>query len=137
MQRTNYSRWVIGALLVWFLIVWSSGLQAATTSGSLVADETWSGVVELTGDVTVPAELTLTIEAGTVVVFPALADDTAGDDHDPCAGGTQCLDFSGGDPWVLPGRFCCGPESWWRFTGATSWPVAPVFLVVPFRDKIL
>jgi hypothetical protein len=40
-----------------------------TTSGQLTADETWTGEVLLTGDVTVPSGLTLTIEPGTSVKF--------------------------------------------------------------------
>ena len=49
-----------------------------TTSGSLTTDETWSGVVTLTGDVTVPAGITLTIDAGTVVTALGLNDDQGG-----------------------------------------------------------
>ena len=49
-----------------------------TTSGTLTTDETWSGVVQLTGDVVVPAGITLTLEPGTVIKFPALQDDTNG-----------------------------------------------------------
>nr|WP_320192686.1 right-handed parallel beta-helix repeat-containing protein [uncultured Desulfobacter sp.] len=49
-----------------------------TTSGSLSADETWSGTVSLTGDVTVPDGVTLTIEPGTTIQFTALNDDQAG-----------------------------------------------------------
>jgi RHS repeat-associated protein len=54
----------------------------ATTSGVLAADETWTGTVNITGDITVPEGLTLTIAAGTTVQFLALNDDTAGG-HDP------------------------------------------------------
>ena len=39
-----------------------------TTSGTLPGDETWSGTVSITGDITVPAGVTLTIEPGTTVV---------------------------------------------------------------------
>jgi len=46
-----------------------------TTSGPLGEDETWSGEVTVTGDVTVPAGITLTMEPGTVVYFQALSDD--------------------------------------------------------------
>lgn len=38
-----------------------------TTNGMLYDDETWSGMVHLTGDVTVPAGRTLTIEPGTII----------------------------------------------------------------------
>jgi len=54
----------------------------ATTSGVLAADETWTGTVNITGDITVPEGVTLTIAAGTTVQFLALNDDTAGG-HDP------------------------------------------------------
>ena len=52
--------------------------HSATTSGTLLTNETWSGTVTLTGDVTVPSHLTLTIEPGTEVVFPVKSDDQAG-----------------------------------------------------------
>jgi succinate dehydrogenase/fumarate reductase flavoprotein subunit len=41
--------------------------QAYTSHGQLPADETWSGTVTLTGDLTVPVGRTLTISPGTVV----------------------------------------------------------------------
>ena len=49
-----------------------------TTSGVLPGDETWSGTVTLTGDVTVPEGATLTILPGTTVTFSANSDDTSG-----------------------------------------------------------
>ncbi|MEK6775685.1 MAG: right-handed parallel beta-helix repeat-containing protein, partial [bacterium] len=49
-----------------------------TTSGTMTSDETWSGAVSLTGDVTVPAGVTLTLNAGTTIAFPALTDDQNG-----------------------------------------------------------
>ena len=52
--------------------------HAATTSGMMAANETWSGIVTLTGDVTVPANVTLTILPGTRVECWDKADDTAG-----------------------------------------------------------
>ncbi|RLF30543.1 MAG: hypothetical protein DRM98_06595, partial [Thermoplasmata archaeon] len=56
-----------------------------TTSGSLTEDETWSGTVVLTGDVTVPEGVALTIEPGTEVRFTALSDDQhGGEDSDRC-----------------------------------------------------
>jgi len=39
----------------------------ATTSGPLARDETWSGVVQVTGDVIVPEDVTLTIQPGTTI----------------------------------------------------------------------
>jgi hypothetical protein len=38
-----------------------------TTNGNLYGDETWTGLMHLTGDVTVPAGRTLTIEPGTII----------------------------------------------------------------------
>ncbi len=52
-----------------------------TTSGILTEDETWSGTVVLTGDVTVPAGTTLTLSPGTTVRFTALSDDQAGGEN--------------------------------------------------------
>jgi hypothetical protein len=49
-----------------------------TTSGSLTGDETWDGEVVLSGDVTVPEGLTLSLAAGTTVRFQALSDDQGG-----------------------------------------------------------
>ncbi|PIW84648.1 MAG: hypothetical protein COZ95_08750, partial [Nitrospirae bacterium CG_4_8_14_3_um_filter_50_41] len=46
-----------------------------TTSGTLSTDETWSGFVSLTGDVTVPQGKALTIQAGTVLTLPSGSDD--------------------------------------------------------------
>ncbi|MBD3869611.1 MAG: right-handed parallel beta-helix repeat-containing protein, partial [Acidobacteria bacterium] len=49
-----------------------------TTEGTLPANETWSGTVTLTGDVTVPAGTTLTIDPGTTVQMQPLADNSRG-----------------------------------------------------------
>ena len=49
-----------------------------TTSGTLTTDETWSGVIVLTGDVTVPNGITLTITEGTVVKAMPQSDDQFG-----------------------------------------------------------
>ena len=38
-----------------------------TTAGTLYTDETWTGEVDITGDITVPEGVTLTLSAGTVV----------------------------------------------------------------------
>ena len=46
-----------------------------TTSGALAEDEDWSGEVLITGDVTVPVGVTLTIAPGANIRFQALADD--------------------------------------------------------------
>ncbi len=47
------------AFCVWFL--WPSLLLSATLSGTLSEDEIWAGSLQLTGDVTVPVGITLTI----------------------------------------------------------------------------
>ena len=52
-----------------------------TTSGTLTADETWDSDLILTGDVTVPPGVTLTVSAGAKIYFQALVDDQAGGDH--------------------------------------------------------
>jgi len=40
-----------------------------TTSGVLVHDETWSGKVDITGDVVIPEGITLVIQPGTTITF--------------------------------------------------------------------
>ena len=50
--------------------------QFETTAGELLADETWSGQVQLTGDVIVPEGITLTLLPGTTIAMPALSDST-------------------------------------------------------------
>ena len=52
-----------------------------TTSGALTGDETWSGTVTLTGDVTVPSGVSLTIAPGTTIQFQALNDDQSGGEN--------------------------------------------------------
>jgi len=49
-----------------------------TTSGTLTTDETWSGTVAITGDITVPAGVTLTVQEGTVVTIPRFKDSRYG-----------------------------------------------------------
>ena len=51
----------------WF----SNELSAPTTSGTLTHDETWSGSHTLTGDITIPSGITLTIMPGTHVYIPS------------------------------------------------------------------
>jgi hypothetical protein len=53
-------------------------LYGVTTSGTLTSNETWGGDVLLTGDVTVPNWVQLTIEPGATVIFPANSDDQSG-----------------------------------------------------------
>ncbi|HDN27537.1 MAG TPA: hypothetical protein ENG03_10665 [Thioploca sp.] len=49
-------------------------------TGALAQDTTWTNdnVYLITGDVTVPSGVTLTINAGTVIQFQASSDDTSG-----------------------------------------------------------
>ena len=49
-----------------------------TSSGPLRCNETWSGTIYISGDVTVPVGKTLTIGPGTKVVFTANSDDQHG-----------------------------------------------------------
>ncbi len=70
-------------LVLLTLIVLTSGwtgdfVTAQTVSGTLTEDETWSGTIGITGDVTVPYDITLTINPGTVIEFTPLSDDTNG-----------------------------------------------------------
>ena len=44
-------------------------LLAREVTGTIAADESWSGTVEVTGDVTIPDGVNLTIDPGTVVKF--------------------------------------------------------------------
>jgi len=54
-------------------------------SGSIIEDVTWSGTVDVVGDVTVPAGKTLTVTEGTVVEFAATSDaQKAGFDTTAC-----------------------------------------------------
>lgn len=49
-------------------------------SGTLMTDETWSGIILITGDVTVPTGITLTILPDSVVFFAANSDDQSSGD---------------------------------------------------------
>lgn len=60
---------------------WVSAM-AVTTSGELAADETWEGVVMVTGDVIVPAGRVLTIKPNALIRFAANHDDEEGG-YDP------------------------------------------------------
>ena len=78
MRKLGMYACITGLILTLSLFCSITLSHAVTTSGSLIVDEIWSGTINLTGDVTVPQVVTLTIEAGTEVVFPPEADDTAG-----------------------------------------------------------
>ncbi|MHB8765729.1 MAG: hypothetical protein ACYDA8_15535, partial [Deferrisomatales bacterium] len=63
-KRSRWTSFVVMAVAA----LLSAGLsEAATTSGALVADETWTGTVTVTGNLTVPAGVSLTVEPGTTV----------------------------------------------------------------------
>ncbi len=64
-------------LLLGFFLLLPAISLAYTASGTLAIDETWSGDILLTGDITIPEGITLTIDPGTRVLFPAGSDDTA------------------------------------------------------------
>ena len=56
--------------------------QKITTSGIITKDEIWSGEIHITGDITVPEEITLTIMPGTNIYVKANYDDTGiGEGH--------------------------------------------------------
>ncbi len=61
--------WVTGLFVALCVLSSPPPAPAATTSGTLVTSEVWSGVVDITGDVTVGRGASLVIEAGTVVRF--------------------------------------------------------------------
>lgn len=53
-----------------------------TTSGVLSSDEVWSGNISITGDINIPAGVTLTIMPGTIIYMKANYDDTGlGGEH--------------------------------------------------------
>ena len=58
------------------------GTPQTIVSGALAGDTTWSGVIHVTGDVTVPVGATLTIQAGTLVLIDGVTSGTAGFDID-------------------------------------------------------
>jgi len=65
----------LALILSLWILSWALPALAQTTSGFLTSDEIWSGTVTLTGDVTIPAGLTLMIQPGTTVIFPSNSDD--------------------------------------------------------------
>ena len=70
--RRTLKAWPLIALMGSFLLGISG--QAQTVSGTLEADETWSGTVVLEGDVWVPTGVTLTISPGTTIKMEPLQD---------------------------------------------------------------
>ena len=77
-QSAQLSGWLTALLLCLLCLVDPPLTGAVTTTGVLTQSETWSGEVIITGDVTVPSGMELTIEPGAVVRFQALRDDQCG-----------------------------------------------------------
>lgn len=69
------------AILAALLMGFAPAGYAITTSGTLASNETWSGVVTLTGDVVVPEKVTLTIQPGTTIRSYSNEDETGGGDN--------------------------------------------------------
>jgi hypothetical protein len=59
-----------------------SGQPVRTASGSLARSQTWSGIYHVTGDLTIRAGTTLTLDAGTLVLLDGVAAGTNGPDID-------------------------------------------------------
>jgi hypothetical protein len=56
-------------LLFTLLFISTQSAAAYTNSGTIPIDETWSGLVEIVADVTVPANVILHIDPGTTIKF--------------------------------------------------------------------
>ncbi|NLH95593.1 MAG: hypothetical protein GX449_05985, partial [Synergistaceae bacterium] len=69
MVKVKRKCWLMLVLSGISLVCLPNRAGAATTSGSLTADEIWSGVVDITGNVTIPSGFSLIIEPGTVIRF--------------------------------------------------------------------
>ncbi|CAB1075355.1 hypothetical protein D1AOALGA4SA_3175, partial [Olavius algarvensis Delta 1 endosymbiont] len=78
MRMINICCGIMICLLIGSVFGCLPDVQAQTTSGALTSNETWSGDVFITGDVTVPSGITLIVEPGTSVQFIALYDDQGG-----------------------------------------------------------
>lgn len=75
-RRFSTSCGLLACLCCLFAVQSARGAdEPITTSGYLSSDETWSGRVILTGDVTIPEGITLTIVPGTTVLCTAHSDD--------------------------------------------------------------
>ncbi len=53
----------------------STASKAVSKTGTLDSDETWEGVIKITGDFRVPPGVTLNIKPGTLILISALSDD--------------------------------------------------------------
>ncbi|MDA1069350.1 MAG: hypothetical protein O3C43_22965 [Verrucomicrobia bacterium] len=54
-----------------FLFLFISIAEGVTKTGTINADETWSGVIETTGNVTIAETVTVTVNPGTIVKMGA------------------------------------------------------------------
>ncbi len=71
----------LGALTGTRTIADYSGAEIRTAGGTLAGTETsWSGIVQVTNDVTVPTGHTLTLQPGTLVMFDGVASGTTAND---------------------------------------------------------
>ncbi len=59
-----------------------TGLPVHAVSGSLQQSQTWTGVYHVTGDLTIPAGVTLTLAPGTLVLLDGIASGSSGTDID-------------------------------------------------------
>ncbi len=71
----------LGALTGTRTIADYSGVEIQTVGGTLAGTETsWSGIVQITSDVTVPTGHTLTLQPGTLVMFDGVGSGTTAND---------------------------------------------------------
>ena len=78
MKRTRPKLLLATGLTALGLNLTPQSASAATTSGAMTVNETWSGTVSLVGDVTVLSNVTLTILPGTKIQCDARADNQNG-----------------------------------------------------------
>ncbi|THB77208.1 MAG: right-handed parallel beta-helix repeat-containing protein [Desulfobulbaceae bacterium] len=83
-SRTFYHRLFVSIMFLAgvFGILTHGVARPLLKSGKIEESETWSGLVEITGDITIPAGITVTIMPGTTVAIRANSDDQQrGGDH--------------------------------------------------------
>jgi parallel beta-helix repeat protein len=85
-------------VFVYLPYVTKQAIVNRTTSGQITQDEIWRGNILITGDVTIPEGVTLTIEPGTTVRFTAQSDDQHGGGDDDQAD----YEFFPDDPPAIP-----------------------------------
>lgn len=97
------------------LVSVSSAFGQTTASGALAGDTTWSGTVTLSGDLTVPAGVTLTIQPGTVVTAAASDTLAAGTDTsrvEIIVNGALIADGTEASPITFKGSTPADPQAW-------------------------